>query len=910
MAQRTASSDQPVTPADQPADVASGLDVEDRGAPRLPRVYIPRPRLWEQLDRATLAPVTLLVAPGGAGKTLGVSGWVRVRSSSDAHDPVWIQGSESFSPRDLSRLIERTATSTDGATPPTLVIVDDAHVLPSATLRSLDQRLSGDPASMRILLVSRWDLPLTKLVPELLGNLTVLRGENLRMTDAESAALVIEHARTSDRDVIRLITERTQGWCAAVVLAARTVAASADPRAAARILASQNAPVVDRLASEVFATLQQRQRHLLLCVAGEGLVTVSTAAHLSQDAGAGDVLAELETTGLLVTRVPVHEFTRRDELDAGESDVQYRIHPLLAEVIRRRLAAGGVDVSRARGTVLRAVALDVAHGNIREALRRLLAVGAVTEAADILSRHGVRLTLAWPGHHEIPEFARAHPEIVDGRPDLWFALALDRWLANDTVAARHWSDRIMEFEASDAEAADQHAGSDPTRLACVRLWRALLGLEPIYAAIGHAKRIVLAEREEETRVSDRLDSAMPVLLNELGAAQNWLGDLAEAETHLTLAVGQSRSRGMDSFALTALTHLALTEYMAGREHACVGLAAEALGIMESERHHPREYAPSRAGLAMTLGRIVDVPHQLEDTAAPDVDTRVHDADLTMQFWSRIRDSRMELIGGSAARAERVLATPAEYAELVEVNLPDHLRTAMLVERAFVAALSSDRESLKSLEEQLSGIHSRGEAALVDGLRADLDGDRRRAAASFEQAAADAVYSQPPTRAMALACEAQMLDALGETERAVGRLRMAVTETEVRRNAAPFVGWTHQGTPMRVLMAKLDDGGQTGWSRELKTMLEEVPDMVSTFRSTTPTPRERSSAVSVMVRPILSPREREVLSELARGSTYADIAATLFVSENTVKTHISSLYGKLAVSRRSEALSVGRSLGLV
>jgi len=64
-----------------------------------------------------------------------------------------------------------------------------------------------------------------------------------------------------------------------------------------------------------------------------------------------------------------------------------------------------------------------------------------------------------------------------------------------------------------------------------------------------------------------------------------------------------------------------------------------------------------------------------DTTTPDVDTRVHDADLTMQFWSRIRDSRMELIGGSAARAERVLATPAEYAELVEVNLPDHLRAA-------------------------------------------------------------------------------------------------------------------------------------------------------------------------------------------------------------------------------------------
>ena len=45
-------------------------------------------------------------------------------------------------------------------------------------------------------------------------------------------------------------------------------------------------------------------------------------------------------------------------------------------------------------------------------------------------------------------------------------------------------------------------------------------------------------------------------------------------------------------------------------------------------------------------------------------------------------------------------------------------------------------------------------------------------------------------------------------------------------------------------------------------------------------------------------------------TYADIAASLFVSENTVKTHVSSLYGKLGAARRSEALATARNLHLV
>jgi DNA-binding CsgD family transcriptional regulator len=55
---------------------------------------------------------------------------------------------------------------------------------------------------------------------------------------------------------------------------------------------------------------------------------------------------------------------------------------------------------------------------------------------------------------------------------------------------------------------------------------------------------------------------------------------------------------------------------------------------------------------------------------------------------------------------------------------------------------------------------------------------------------------------------------------------------------------------------------------------------------------------------------EVLNELARGATYAGIASSPFVSENTVKTHVSSLCGKLAVSRRSEALAVARNLHLI
>ena len=155
-----------------------------------------------------------------------------------------------------------------------------------------------------------------------------------------------------------------------------------------------------------------------------------------------------------------------------------------------------------------------------------------------------------------------------------------------------------------------------------------------------------------------------------------------------------------------------------------------------------------------------------------------------------------------------------------------------------------------------------------------------------------------------------MDALGDRDAALELLATAATECAVRRNAVPFLGWVHQGTPMPTLLAALERHAPTPCVSELAAASRGHPDVTAFFAARTATPNERRSAPHAPMRPALSPREREVLGELARGSTYADIAANLFVSENTVKTHVSGLYSKLAVSKRSEALAVARSHGLL
>jgi LuxR family transcriptional regulator, maltose regulon positive regulatory protein len=847
--------------------------------PALPRAYVTRQRLWARLDDATETAVTLLVGPGGSGKTLGIAGWLR--HSGRAADATWISADASW---DAERLLTQLARRTDDA--PVLVVVDDAHRLPLATIQALDLLLDTAPDSFRVLLASRWDLPLTRLAPELLGNLTMLRGDLLRLDESESAALVAAHARTDDAAVARAIAQRTQGWCAAVVLTARAVAAAPDPLAVARRYAEVGPSVADRVASEVFATLRPREQHLLLCVASEPVVTPALAVHLSHDPGAGAVLADLEATGLLVTRLASHE-----HVDGAESGERYTIHPLLTEVVRRRVSSGGDDVQRAAATVQRAVRLDVGRGATEDALHRLEAVGEYAAAAALIAEEGPRLLLRGHGA-PVREFAVAHPSAIEVNPGSWFAIALERWFAGDATAAVQWLERILHEPQPDTELTVVHQ-------ACARVMRSRLGLETIGRAVAHAQRVVT-----DPELTAAAASAVPILLCELAVTQNWTGDLDTAEENLAAAVRLSRTHDLSLLTVVALSHLAFTEYMRGRESAAAEVADQTLALI-AERDLDAPYSIGRARLARQLAELSGLPLERGVRALEDDPLTSHAADLTTRFWVRSRRSRLQLARGSVSEAELALEVPLETPPL-----PAHLAVALLLERAFLASLSGDGALLGQLHEQLTEIGAEAESALVAGLRADLAGDRRTAVRLLGQAARGPATEQPAVRGLALVTRAQLADALGDGDQALALLDEALLATKVRKNAVPFLGWSRHGTPVPELLQRLTDTHRDPWLVDLDANISGLSGISTYFGPSTSRPREREEIAPGSIRPTLSPRERDVLYELARGSTYADIAANLFVSENTVKTHVSSLYAKLAVNRRSAALAAARTMRLL
>jgi len=871
--------------------------VHDHGVPRLPRVYVARTRLWDELDRATGAAMTLVVAPVGAGKTLGVAGWPRVAGA----DSRWLLGGPDCTPEAVADVLAgQQGRGPDGG--PGLLVVDDAHQLPTATLRLLERRLNEEPDALRVVLISRWDLPFGRLVPELLGHFASVRGELLEMTDAESEELVRAHARTSDPGVIKAITRHARGWCAAVVLTARAVAASPSPQAAARLYADGSASVADRLATEVFSALKPRERHLLLCIAGEGIVTTELAEHLSHDPHAADVLEGLETTGLFVTRVPDQQRPRgrAAEPDHDGRSTRYRIHPLMVEIVRRRLVAGGVDVVQAQSTVSRAVRLDVHRGETGDAFDRLVAAQCHDEAARVLAEVGPELLLR--GRiTALPTFVRRHPDVVDSHPRTWFTLGLERWLANDTDGAGHWLDRAITHGAEDGE--DGEDEESRARVACMHLVRARMGAEPLTAAVAGATEALASCQD-----SPEPHPVLPLLALELGITQNWAGDHDSAEVSLSTAIALGKARGLSWLTADALSHLALALFFQGREHAGRGIADKALEVLGSGTWHS-DCARSRAETVRLLAEMSERP--LPRSAVP-VDQRpgaperaVHLCDGLTQFAGQLADARFALTRGDVYSAEQLLQVPETTAPLA-----DHLRVILLVERGALASLAGDVSSLEAAERDLTALGAEPEACLLAGLRLEAEGSTRRALEAYAEAASTAVRQQPATQAIATACQAQLLDLFGSRAEAVQRLREAVTMTDVRRQGIPFLGWSRLGTPIGTLLTALVDEGASPWLTDLAEARAGQVDIATAFVPVIPSQRERDSAPDEGSRPNLSTREREVLNGLARGATYADIAADLFVSENTIKSHVSSLYGKLTVNRRSEALAVARSMHLI
>ena len=862
--------------------------------PRPPLTLVTRERLHSALDLGAQAPLTLLIAPAGTGKTVLLADWV-ARRRRVGESVTWVPGQ---SPGSLDETLHE-AVADDRTTPPDPIVVDDAHLLPAATVAGLSQVLKKAPSAFRLVLATRYDLPLPVPELELRGMALTLRSGDLRFTDAEAAALVQAHAVNATMEDIVLFQEQTAGWAAALVLAARSFAASGT---AVWPVINQR-PVLDVLLGESLSTLGDRVQAMLLSTFAATAVTGPLAVMLSGDADAGAMLADLAGNGLLVTAYS----------DGSGGEPLYRYHPLLAELLRRR-AAGSTDDARIVVAARHRSALYYENrGDGATALRSALGADDPALVARILLGHGPEILAAGDselvaaGFEALPDgYLAAHPHLIGVR-------GLLRRVSGDIAGA------VMDAASADdlAGTADrQPVTPDDDALQAdvvlLRLWESRYGWYDVHAAIDRARSLLTLDPTDRHRAV-LAPERLAWLLIELAAAETWADELDAALSHLDEALVTARMAGHTRLVAGGLAHRAVVQYVRGQVQSAAQSAHAALEVV-GEQGLPLEYAV-RAHVVMGFAAVSQLDldsawhwHQLV------VATDVADSDTVVTALRAILRSVLLVEDGRLEEALTELTSDPAAAG----PLPSFLSRDLALLRFRLAVLVGDQTGV---EAQLRNLDRTGNKTEADLARAMLSVDRGDLPATV--AMLDQLLSRsdlyPPIASSAASFRTVLLARLGDVPAA----------------DASLVDTLNRVAPQRVLHALIPAGGEPPFLDHLRRHLASpnphpfaaiALEKLSGYRDApsesggmtllartrpdahTPAPH-RLDAVVNGARIRLTAREADVLEQLALGSSYTEIAQALYITENTVKTHLMSLYRKLGVEKRSAALRVARTVGL-
>jgi LuxR family transcriptional regulator, maltose regulon positive regulatory protein len=289
---------------------------------------VPRPRIDELLDRAhDQARVVAVVAGAGYGKTTAVAAWARGRAgrrpvawvdagpASRAPGGLWgalvLACTDALAPHGVELGAVRDAVDASDGPQRLLnllactgvevsIVLDDLHeVRDRPSLDALDLLIAYLPSATTLVVVSRWDPPLRLGALRLAGRLAELRTSDLAFDVAETHSLLDLYDLEVDDATARRLTQRVGGWSVALRLAATALAAGADIDAAMTELAGHEGSLARYLASEVFDRMPEAWREVLATVSLVDRCHPELAVALTDHPEAGVILEQAAAdTGL------------------------------------------------------------------------------------------------------------------------------------------------------------------------------------------------------------------------------------------------------------------------------------------------------------------------------------------------------------------------------------------------------------------------------------------------------------------------------------------------------------------------------------------------------------------------------------------------------------------------------------
>lgn len=841
----------------------------------------------ERVSRGVEGTLTLLAASAGAGKTALLSSWVdaggapgpvawislgeddggrarfwsdvlgaiaRARGSRHALRGPAQPASEAPDPF-LSRLINLLAELPE----PLVLVLDDLHAIRSAEpLLDLRTLLRYAPPQLRLVLSTRVDpdLPLHRL--RLSGQLEEIRTEDLAFTLEETTALLAAlRLRLEPRDVDTL-WQRTEGWAAGLRLAAWSLTEHPDPSAFVRSFAGDDRAVVDYLAAELLAGLPEDVRSFLLGTSIADRLCGELADALVGGAQGHRMLEQL---------MRAHAFV----VALDERGEWYRYHHLLLELLRAELRHERAALIPELH--LRAARWHVEHGAPLEAIRHAVRGQAWEQATSLVGEHWLALLLAGARDRlagllqEFPAQARAWPELAP-------ALAACHLDAGELDAARECLGRAREAVPAGRLADD------------VRL------VELLYARRSGDAAGTLARGD--ALLAPGVDpSRRALVLIELGAAHLDLAALPAARESLVSGLALARELGADFLMMSALAQQAWVDALAGRLRDAADGANAALRLAADDGFaHLPEVLPAHVALATSCLQWHDLRAAARHVEAAERAGAGPPPGLRLAL-AAVRATLASAGGGPAGGLAALDAVPEG----------DRRSAAPLPAAAIAAARARLLLRLDRVDEAdaaLAELTAPDPAAVVAGAlparialaRGDPEGAREWLASYLAEPNGGPVPALPIE---AWVAEALAQAALGDRPATRRALERALELAEPEGYRWPLA---ESGPALRDPLIDLIRAGTAH-----RALAGELLDALGTKRAL------RSGEPPALAEP-LTEREEQVLRYLPTMLSCPEIAAELYVSVNTVKTHLKSIYRKLGASGRRDAVHRARRLELL
>jgi LuxR family transcriptional regulator, maltose regulon positive regulatory protein len=874
-------------------------------APALPGArdgVVSRPGLFQRLTQAQR--VVQISAPPGSGKTVLLRSWIA--ESGLARRAAWVSlpgecDSQRFwisvvgALRDTAAgsvlvraltaapdldgwtVVERLLDDLASLEERVWLVIDDMHELCSAeALRQLELLIMRAPPALRFVLVTRHDLRLGLHRLRLAGELTEIRAADLRFTLPEARALLDSAGVPLSDSAVTALYDRTEGWAAGLRLAALSLAGHPDPERFAAEFGGSERTVAEYLLAEVLERQPEEARRLMLRTSILDRVNGELADLLTGDFGGERVLQQLEEAGAFVV-----------SLDAGRS--WFRYHQLFADLLQLELR--GSVPAELPALHVAAAGWYAEHGYPVEAVRHAQAAQHWDLAARVLSDHWIGLGLAGLGGavHEL--FARFPAGVIAADAELAAGAAGDQLARGSLEEAERYL--ALSARALESVPADRR-GRSQMFLAAVRMRRARQRGD-IAAVAEEAQRLLAPAMTAGSDQPELGGDLRALALINLGIAELWTSRFDAADQHLADGIALAHEIGRPYLEVTGLAHGA--QLMSWRSFP---LGAErGVEAIELAKQHGWADEPIAGVAYLALGVAMLTQGRLEDAEqALGRAERIMRTEVEPAAGMRLTYGR-GMLEFACGRHDAALRAFQRAERLSESLVTPH--TLALRLRSHLLQTLARRGETQRVEQALDRMgrpeRERGEIRIAEASLRLAQGDPKAATAVLGPVIDGSVPLQNAHLwdVQAFLLQAIACDALGDTGTARRALEQALARAEPESLLFPFLYDPAPGL--------LDRHRRSGTAHA--SLIERIMNVLGGRQPGGPEPSGPRH-----LREPLSNAEARVLRYLPTKLSAPEIADEMYLSVNTVKTHMRHLYDKLGVHRRHEAVEQARALGLL